>query len=307
MTEIEVLRDEFRGEPDSLFQLFAFHRLHRADRPGGYWELWDGRSVRASIHFTDVGEGVWRSPARGTFGGLWSDPELGLAELQDFLEGVLGGLVADGARTVEVLLAPEAHDAAAFARSVYLLRTHDFEISACDLNYSLEVDQRPLAERMSYGNRKRLKKCEREGLDAEEMALSALPTVYETLAVNRESKGHSLSMSLEQVEVMAALFPDRFHLFGVPAGDTLAAAAICLRISERVLYVFYWGDRPGFSTASPVVALAERIYRWCQERGVAVLDVGTSTIDRQPNHGLIQFKRGLGFSESLKLRMVKSL
>lgn len=307
MTQFEVLRNQYQGEPDCLFQLPAFHRLHRGDRAGGYWELFDGRQVRASVHFTDASNGLWRSPARGTFAGLWADAELGLSDQASFLREVLDALREEGASEAELLLAPEAHDQPAFARSVYLLRTLGFEIAACDLNYSLWVDERPLAERMAYGNRKRLRKCEREGLVAEALPLSALGKVYDTLAANRESKGYTLSMDFAQVEQMAALFPERVQLFGADGGETLAAAALCLRISHDVLYVFYWGDRPGYSTASPVVPLAACIYNWCQREGIAVLDVGTSTIDREPNHGLIQFKRGLGFSESLKLRMTTTL
>jgi hypothetical protein len=306
LKEPQLLRDEYRSEPDSYFHLPAYYRLHRGDRRGAYFELFDGRAVAAAIHFTEVADGLWRSPARGTFAGPLADPELSLAELQAFLGRVDAELRRNQARSAEIRLAPEAHDSVAFARSVYLLRNLGYEVSSCDLNYSLSIDERPLAQRMSYGNRKRLNKCTREGLTAERLTLSSLPQVYAALAANRTSKGYPLSMTFAQVAELAEKFPDRVVLFGVPAGETLAAAALCLKLSSHILYVFYWGDQPGFSTASPVVALAERIYRFCQEAGFRLLDVGTSTLDREPNHGLIQFKRGLGFSESLKLRMAKA-
>lgn len=306
MSVLQVLQDEFRGQPDSLFQLPAFHAMHRGQRPGAYFELFDGRHVRASIHFTALEDGTWRSPARGTFSGLCADPEITLAELQAFLVEVDARLLAAGAQRVEVLPMPQAHDPVGFARSVYLFRTLGYGIESCDLNHSLQVDERPLAERMSYGNRKRLNKCLREVLAARELAASKLTKVYDALAANRQSKGYQLSMTLPQVQDMAERFSDRIVLFGVPTDDVLAAAALCLRLSSNVLYVFYWGDRPGFTTQSPVVALAECIYRFCQANGIRLLDVGTSTLDRVPNHGLIQFKRGLGFSESLKLRLAKT-
>jgi hypothetical protein len=55
------------------------------------------------------------------------------------------------------------------------------------------------------------------------------------------------------------------------------------------------------------VTLADAIYRYGQVNGFRVMDVGTSTIDREVNSGLLEFKRGLGFSESLKLTMRKIL
>lgn len=306
MSVLQILQDEFRGQPDSLFHLPAFHAMHREQRPGGYFELSDERKVRASIHFTALADGRWRSPARGTFGGLWADQEVGLAELQAFLVEVDARLRAAGAQRVEVLPMPQAHDPIGFARSVYLFRALGYGIESCDLNHSLQVDERPLPERMSYGNRKRLNKCLREGLVAQELAASELFQAYDALAANRQSKGYQLSMTLPQVQEMAERFSDRIVLFGVPTDGMLAAAALCLRLSSNLLYVFYWGDRPGFTTQSPVVALAECIYRFCQTNGIRLLDVGTSTLDRVPNHGLIQFKGGLGFSESLKLRLAKT-
>lgn len=306
MSVLHILEDEFRGEPDSLFHLPAFHALHRSERPGGYFELFDGRQVRASIHFTALDDGTWRSPARGTFGGLWAGPELGLAELQSFLGQVDARLLAAGAQRAEVLPMPQVHDPVGFARSVYLFRALGYGVESCDLNHSLDVDERPLAERMSYGNRKRLNKCLREGLAAQELAAPELTQVYDALAANRQSKGYQLSMTLPQVQDMAERFSDRVVLFGVPTAGVLAAAALCFRLSKDILYVFYWGDRPGFATQSPVVALAECIYRFCQTHGIRLLDVGTSTLDRVPNYGLIQFKGGLGFSESLKIRLAKT-
>lgn len=306
MSEWQLLRDEFRGEPDSYFHLPAYHRLHRGEQPSAYFEWAAGGEVSAAVHFTDMGQGLWRSPARGTFSGPLADPGLSLADLQAFLEQVDAELQDLGASSAEVLLPPEAHDPAAFARSVYLLGRLGYEVSSCDLNYSLAIDDRPFAERMSYGNRKRLNKCAREGLVAEQLPLSRMTQVYETLAANRASKGYSMSMTAEQVAELAGMFPDRVVLFGVPHDDVLAAAALCLKLSSRILYVFYWGDRLGYSTASPVVALADRIYSYCGEHGIDLLDIGTATVDREPNHGLVQFKRGLGFSESLKLRMTKT-
>jgi hypothetical protein len=50
--------------------------------------------------------------------------------------------------------------------------------------------------------------------------------------------------------------------------------------------------------------LASNIYAFCAREGFAVLDVGISTLHEEPNFGLVNFKRNLGFTESLKLEMV---
>ena len=307
MAEFRLAENEFAGAGlGGLFHDPAFFRLHNAGQ-GRYFEWVQSERVAACVHFTP-GEGqVWRSPARGTFAGYAVQADLHTEDWLAFHDAALSRLTALGARRVEILPAPMAHDPVAFANQLYLLRARGFEITQCDLNHSLDVTDVALAERMSYGNVKRLRKCQREGLLASHLPLSALGEVYGTLAANRASKGHTLSMTLEQLQTMADAFSDSVVLFGCRDGERLAASALCLRLSAAVMYVFYWGDQPGYGSLSPVVPLAEAIYAHCQTQGMKLLDAGTSTLDREPNAGLIQFKRGLGFTESLKVRMGKNL
>lgn len=294
------------GGPGCLFHTPAFFRLH-AQGGGRYYEwVRKGRAV-ACVHFTRTEGELWRSPARGTFAGYAFQRELRLEDFFAFHDAAMARLAADGARHFEILPAPMAHDPAAFANQVYLLHARGFQVTQCDLNQSLEVTAEPLADRMRYGEVKRLRKCLREGLIAQQLPPSALAAVYETLAANRAGKGRAMSMSLEQLQTMVDVFPGTVQLFGSRDGDTLAAAALCLRLSERVLYVVFWGGRPRYATLSPVVAVAEAIYAHCQACGIGLLDVGTSTVDTEPDFGLVQFKRGLGFTESLKLRLRASL
>lgn len=288
----------------SLFQSRAFFELHAAGS-GVYFEWACGQHVVASIHFTPLADGLWRSPARGTYAGFAFEPSLSQEDLGAFHDAVLRSLVDRGARQIEVLPAPMAHDPVAFANQVYLLRSRGYVISQCDLNHSMAVTEQSLADRMTYGNLKRLRKCEREGLHAERLPLHDLEAVYEVIEANRLAKGHAMSMSLSQLQTMAERFPEAIVLFGSRDGLRLAAAALCLRLGDGVLYVFYWGDQPGYATLSPVVGIADAVYRYCQQEGLRLLDVGTSTVDHEPHHGLIQFKRGLGFTESLKLRLLK--
>ncbi|MEO8057846.1 MAG: GNAT family N-acetyltransferase [Burkholderiales bacterium] len=292
--------------PGGLFHSLAFHQLH-SQGDGRFFEWADGEQVLASVHFTPTQDGCWRSPARGTFAGYAVTPGLALESLAAFHDAVEQRLVALGARRIEILPAPMAHDPAAFSNQVYLLRARGFTINRCDLNQSLDVDDRPLAQRMSYGNRKRLGKCEREGLHCEVVGIDTLPEVYDTIACNRSARGHTMSMTLAQLQTMAEALPERLVLFACRDATQTVAAAVCLRLDAQTLYVFYWGDRPGHATLSPVVSVADTIYSYCQAAGVRRLDVGTSTVDAEPNHGLLQFKRGLGFTESLKLSLEKTL
>lgn len=291
----------------NLFQSQVFYNLH-ASRDSVYFELVRNHKTLACAHFAPSDAlGTWRSPVRGTFSGISFTQGVQLRELAYFIGEIENTLKGLGAKAIEVLPAPQSHNEAAFSTQVYILRSFGFEISRCDINQSLQVDARSLPERMSYGNRKRLKKCQKEGFFVGQVPLFRLGRVYETLKINREAKGNRLSMTLTELEMMAERFPNEFTLFGCGDSEHFISAAICLAISSEILYVFYWGDRPEYSTYSPVVPLANEIYNFAQGRGISILDVGTSTLDKEPNFGLIEFKNGLGFSESLKVRLRKTL
>jgi hypothetical protein len=308
MDDYIFLENAFIGiDNPVLFQNPIFFQLYA--QPGAiYYELCKKGDTKALIHFSPgKNDDTWRSPAKGTFAGLSFSKDIKYSELIRFYKQVESSLLIKGAKMLEVLPAPQSHDELAFAKQVYLLKSLGFEIKRCDLNQSLLIDSRNLIDRMSYGNQKRLLKCEREGLVARQLPLSKLSLVYETLAINRANKGYKMSMSMSQLQKIVDTFPKDIVLFGCPDGEHLASAAFCLRLSSEVLYVFYWGDRPEYATFSPVVSVADSIYRYGQTQGFKLLDVGTSTIDVEPNIGLLEFKRGLGFNESLKLVMRKSL
>ncbi len=308
MNSYTIFENSFFGMGRGLlFQHPSYFRLHSGDN-GIYFELCSQSETVACAHFTPVDDqGTWRSPARGTFAGISFSEDLKYKDLLAFYKAIEATLKSRGATRLEILPPPQAHGASGFANQIYLLRSVGFQITQCDLNHSLQVDNRNLSERMTYGNVKRLRKCQRDGLLARQLQMADLPKVYETLRLNRASKGHEMSMTLKQIEKMAETFPHDVFLFGCQHEDHLAAASLCLRLSPTVLYVFYWGDRPEYASYSPVVAVADAIYRFCQGEGFSILDVGTSTIDRVPNLGLVDFKRGLGFEESIKVRMQTTL
>ena len=310
MAPLQLRVDDPSGDGlGSLFHHPDYFRLH-----GGAEGLYakacdDAGATVACIHFTPVGGGQWRSPARGTYAGYAVNGQPAMSEWARLHRQLEAELAARGAQSLEILLAPLAHAPDALAGQAWLLASLGYAATQWDLNYSIAVDARPLEERVSRGNAKRLRKCRREGVHARSLSIGDLPAVHALLAENRAANGHALSMTAAQIEDMHRLFPDRVLFFGCAAEGRgeLAAAAVCMRVAPGVLYVLYWGDRAGYEAFSPVVALAEAIYSHCQEAGIALMDLGTSTAGAEPNEGLIHFKVGLGCDTSLKLRFAKVL
>ena len=75
---------------------------------------------------------------------------------------------------------------------------------------------------------------------------------------------------------------------------TPVAATLHYRLLRHVESVQYWGDDAPDLDFSPMPQLAYEVMHRARTDGVRILDLGKSSIDGQPDEGLVQFKRGLG-------------
>ncbi len=298
------------GQQFDFFHRPAFYELYRGEFTASHaYQLSDscGRVVGA-IHFNDTGEGEFRSPGRGSYGGFQLASGLPGWALDEFVADVEQSLRSLGARSLVVVDPPFAYDPAAQARAFNTLLRSGFGINRHELSHALEVTSAPFVERVDRGNRKRLAKARAHGLRAALLQRHDLESAYRVIEQNRHARDIPLTMTWEAVRELGTRFPDEVMPFGVFDGEQrLLAASICIAVSTRILYVFYWGDVPGVQELSPVTLLAEQIYRHCQSSGFALMDVGVSTVNGVPNEGLIRYKTNLGCTPSLKLEYRKSL
>lgn len=316
LTIDEDLAVTVNGEPAGgefdLFNLRAFHQLHVTPERRSYYLLLcrlPGGSPVAAVHFHEDVAGHFESPWRGSHGGfaLARGAQLSLENMERFVRRVEDYLRAEGARRMTLVLPPLAYHLHESSAWLNVLLRAGYAIARHELSYAIDVDARPFESRIDYGNRKRLRKCLREGLTARPLDGAGLAAAYDVIVQNRRKKGYTVSMTWPALEAMRERFPDRMMCFGVHGGERLLAAAVCLRVNVRTLYVFYWGEIEGAEALSPVTLLADRIYGYCAVEGLTLLDLGTATIDGVPNHGLVRYKKNLGCEESLKLIVSKAL
>jgi hypothetical protein len=297
------------AQNNHIFNEADFFKLHASSADDVYAQLVRvaDDKVCATIAFYETGAKVFTSPKRGTFGGLGLNCPLDVHTVEHFLSMLIDYLKAIGACEIDVKCAPFSHDLPLSSLVSNILLRQGSAIASHELNHDMQVDTRPFLQRIDYGNAKRIRKCLREGFVAEQIDPSACEDVYRVIRDNRERRGYPMSMTAEQIKAMVNTFPGKLHFFAVypdPQKSRIVAAGICIAVSRYILYVFYWGDAADMGAYSPIALLASHIYEFCQREGFRLLDAGTSTLAGELNHGLIKFKRNLGFSESLKLSFV---
>jgi hypothetical protein len=291
-----------------IFNTYAFFSLHQSGRRSKYF-VWcsEGNPIEAIVHITEQSNSHFKSPIRGTYAGI----QLRLPNIQ-LLEKVIEDLEFElhklNALSLSLAMRPFSHDNTFASLYFNTLLRFGYTISAHELNYTVQIDSSSLVSRMQRNNQKRWRKCDREGFTIrEESDYDGYKLAYTTIAENRASKGYPISMSFEAVWEMKKLFPEKVFFFTCNAHNTTVAAAICIALNTKVLYVFYWGDKPGFEQYSPIAYLAAGIYDFAFKNSFSQLDAGISTEGGIPNPGLMRFKSALGFDPSLKLTFTKKL
>ena len=294
-----------------LFNTRGFHDLHRGATTRSYYFVLRHRRTGeflAAVHFHEAGAGHLESPWRGSFGGFATIPAAGLSlpKREGFVSCVQSFLRNEGIERLTIVFPPLAYHPEDTSVWIDVLLRAGFAMSRHELSYAIAVDGQ-FADRIDSGNRKRLRKCVRDGFVGARLDHSEYEDAFQVIAENRQRKGYSLSMSWPAVRDMCQRLPDQVLFFGVRRDAALVAAAVCLRINPRAIFVVYWGELAGVEAWSPVTLLASHIYDYCGPQGITLLDIGTANIRGVPNYGLIRYKTNLGCTATLKLTLAKVL
>lgn len=290
-----------------IFNTPAFFKLHQTER-AFYFQLTKKNSneVIGTIHFTEISPALFKSPAKGTFGGAVTKENLAFDIYEDFITTVDKYLWLNGAKKIEIILPPMCHNPSNFSMKYNILVRHGYTVNNQELNYALTVNDEPFISKLNDANRRRhLNRCLQDGFISQKLDISFYLEAYTLIVENGKRRGFDFSMSYEQVMQMVNLFPEDFLFFGVFDRNALVASSICIVINYTILYIFAWGNVEGMESYSPITLLASHIYEYAQRQGFKILDIGISTYKGEPNMGLIQFKNKLGCKESLKLSFSK--
>ena len=246
-----------------------------------------------------------RSPAQAPFGGVQLASGLGAAAVHQLLAAAEAELARRGCSRLALRGHPFAYDPAGAAALAEALRQRGYRVVLAEQNYYLDP-ARDYEAHLHPSERRRLHKCRRLGLHFEQEPAYLLPLAYEFIARCRQERGQYLSLPLERVQALFRAFPREHFLFSVREPDgQWAALTIAIQVSEQVLYNFYPASPLRCNSLSPVVLLNEGLHAFARASSMAVLDLGTSTLDTGPNTSLLRFKRHQGGVAGLRLSWEK--
>ena len=314
--EVVELADISHGElleSGAIFNRRDFFQLHcdLATETDIYLVLRERKKgvVLGTFWCSGDGAGGFRSPKRGSFGGVEALQPLSFQALEGFVDTIMVKVRERGGKALEMLLPPMAYTPSATSLLVNVLFGRGFSLSGHELNYSMPVDRGvPFRSLVDAKNRNKMNKCMKSGFTCQTLeTIEDYAAAYRVIEQNRAKKNIPLTMPWGALREMHESIPGAVCCFGCYSEGLMVASSICIRVSSDVLYVFYWGEIEGFESFSPVSFLAAHIYDYCVEFDYSCLDAGTATLNGVPNIGLASYKKKLGFEESLKMTVSREL
>jgi lipid II:glycine glycyltransferase (peptidoglycan interpeptide bridge formation enzyme) len=110
-------------------------------------------------------------------------------------------------------------------------------------------------------------------------------------------------MSWDQVLETTKVIPADFFRVETAEGTAIAAALV-FKVAADVVQVIYWGDLPDYSELKTMNFLSYKLFGFYKEKGIGVIDIGPSTEDSVPNHGLCEFKESIGCNIQPKYSLI---
>ena len=281
----------------SLFNTASFFEFHSSHSNDFLSTLHSSNIPIARSTFFLGNDHEYVSPKSATYGGFEFHPDTPPADIGLFIDANHEHLLSLGARSVSIRLSPQfPSDDYANPYIYSKLSSIGYTLTFHDLSQYIPISTSDFKHICNRASRRKIQRLLDTGFASEQLHSDSLHEVYSLIADNRKSKGYPISLTLHQLEQQFYKYIDFYKLFGVRSISTneLVAAAICIVTKPSTLYVFYWGELPSFTHASPVSLLASEIYCYCQNNNYSMLDLGRSTVQGEANYGLLRFKSSLG-------------
>lgn len=286
--------------PSHVFNSVEFSELNRDKATELHYLILADTKTRFGIILGEKADGL-HSPFSAPFGGFSSPRQQRLAYMDEATEQLKA--YAAG-RPVHITLPPLVYDGTQLSKWANVLQRHG-TMQSIDLNYHFDLQQFTHYETVIERNaRKNLHQAMNEDLMLTQLGNtdSDIERAYGVIKANREEHGYPLRMTLQAVKDTAAILKADFFVM-THRGRDIAAAQV-FHVATSVAQVIYWGDLKEYSHLRTMNRLAHDIFAHYHGQGLKILDIGPSTVDGTPNHGLCEFKESIGCAVSPKFSFI---
>jgi len=230
---------------------------------------------------------VFRSPAGASFGGFVFADDCDLKTMEDAVAAFgekMRDMNFDG---IEIALPPICYSRNEHQGLSFVLTSLGYDLTLREATAVVPLDEfdenalHPVLAR-------NLRKAVREGLLVRPGTDPA--DFYGVLTANLSAKGVSPTHTLEEIEKLFTLYPDRLVLLEAVLEDRVVGGSLVVLCNDRVGLSFYICDDPGERKLRVTETVLHHSIRKLRESGYKYLDLGTVSRSGRPDWGLVRFK-----------------
>ena len=257
-----------------------------------------------------IRDGSLTSPFSAPFGGFsYVDSDIAISHVDEALVALNDYCTRQGIKKISITLPPTFYHESFIGKLLNAAYRQRFHLAVVDINHSFFLEDftdQYFEQRITYSARKNLKTSLGKSFEfIEGKNLDDFKSAYDVIALNRSSKGFLLRMSFDQVFKTNQII--KIDHFLVKHEENPIASAIIYHVSDNIVQVIYWGDNPDWKNSRPMNFLAYKIFEFYKSTSVKIVDIGPSSQQSIPNHGLAEFKESIGCRLHLKYTITKEI
>lgn len=302
MEILEVTAAQYKAvitNPIQNFNSAEFSELNKAKCDAVYYLLFKDSKNRLGITF-GVRNNILVTPFSASFGGFeFVYDDIKLYQIDSAIEALLNWAKQNKFSGIKILPPPAFYSPSFSAKMTNCLFRAGFKTKNVEVNYHFETQNlnENYLQNIWYNARKNFNKAQKNNLSFIKLAAEDSHTAYQVIAQNRSERGFPLRLTFEQLQETGTIIPIDYFL--VSNQEDNVAAAIVFHLSKTIVRVVYWGDLPKFSELKTMNFLSYNVFNFYKQQNISFIDIGHSTVDSVPNHGLCEFKESIGCSIGL--------
>ena len=244
--------------------------------------------------------GVLSSPFSAPFGGFHYKHELIVYELiYEFLSDLKDYVSSEGLKQISITLPPDLYQQNMNAKLVNAFIRSGYKMEVPDLNNWVNL-KKFNGEWTKSVVAQNCRKAIKHGLKWSVVTeMKEFEEVYEVIHNNREVQGRKIHMSLKDVLDVKKVYPVDFFLIRDKEGTCLGSA-IFYRGHESIIQGIFMGNDIEKRNLGVTDYMYMNIYQFYKDLGYEYIDLGTSSLEGEPNPGLIRFKEFHNCKTSLR-------
>ena len=234
--------------------------------------------------------GVLRSPFSAPFGGFHYKHEYMFFDIVfNFLSDLKEYVKSKGIKKIIITLPPDLYQVNMNAKLVNAFIQLGYTMGLPDINNWVnlnEFDGTWVKSVVAQNCRKAVKHGLTWSVATERKELEE---TYQVIYNNREEQGRKIFMTLEDILEVRKVFPVDFFQIREKNGN-IVGASIFYRGHEKIIQGVFMGDDMEKRNLGTMNYMYSNIYEYYKELGYEYIDLGVSSLEGEPNHGLIRFK-----------------